>query len=155
MEGLYGLVAFVVAWLVAQVSKTILGLLRGYRTGEIVGFGSFIGYFMRSGGMPSGHSASVTALCVYLGCLNGFNSSVFALSVGVLIIVLYDAINVRYAVGEQGKALNRLLQAADRPTLHVVEGHTLPQVIVGVLIGVAVGFCTAAIVSIDMTSWVK
>lgn len=150
MEGWYGIVAFALAWFVTQVLKTIFGLLSGYRSGEIVNFATFIGYFMRSGGMPSGHAASMTALCTYLGYLNGFNSSVFALSVGVLIIVLYDAINVRYAVGEQGKALNRLLAADKQPELHVIEGHTLPQVIVGMLIGVVVGCLVAMFVGVGV-----
>lgn len=136
---MYALGAFVVAWFVAQTSKVVLGLVQGYRTGEITSFATAVGYFFRSGGMPSGHTASFLALCVYLGCEFGFTSGLFALAVAVAIIIVYDAIHVRYAVGEQGKVLNQLLREQEKLELPVVEGHTVPQVIVGGVIGVVVG----------------
>lgn len=139
MEGLYALVAFILAWLIAQVSKTVLGLISGRKAGEVTNLASAIGYFMRSGGMPSGHTASFTALCVYLGCVFGFTSGIFALAVANLIIIVYDALHVRYAVGEQGKALNGLLKEQGKKELPLVEGHTLPQVMVGGVIGAIVG----------------
>lgn len=57
-------------------------------------------------------------------------------------IVLYDAIHVRFAVGEQGKALNKLLKKNGEPEVKVVEGHTFGQVVVGVVLGVVVGYLT-------------
>lgn len=139
MEGLYALGSFIAAWFVAQTSKVVLGLVQGRRTGEVTSFATAVGYFFRSGGMPSGHTASFLALCVYLGCEFGFTSGIFALAVATLIIIIYDAIHVRYAVGEQGKALNQLLKKQGKPELPVVEGHTVLQVIVGGIIGVIVG----------------
>lgn len=94
---------------------------------------------MRSGGMPSGHSASMTAMTTYLGMMAGFDSGLFALSVAMTLIVIYDAIHVRYAVGEQGKALNNLLKKDHQKPLPLVEGHTTAQAAVGVIIGVLVG----------------
>ena len=91
---------------------------------------------MRSGGMPSGHTADMVALSAYLGLWRGFDSAIFALAVGITIIVVYDAINVRYAVGEMGKELNKVTTGKMR----VYEGHTLAQVLVGALVGVAVGW---------------
>lgn len=140
MEGLYALLAFAVAWLIAQVSKTVLGLLNSHRDRKIVNLATAIDYFTRSGGMPSGHTASLTAACVYLGCSMGFTSGIFALAACMWMIVVYDAIHVRYAVGIQGKALNELLRQDGKPELPVIEGHTLPQVIVGAMIGLGVGF---------------
>lgn len=142
MEGWYALVAFVVAWLIAQVSKTILGLLGNHKERKAVNLATVIDYFTRSGGMPSGHTASLTAACVYLGCTLGFGSGVFALAACMWTIVVYDAIHVRYAVGIQGKALNELLRQDGKPELPVVEGHTLPQVLVGAVIGLVVGLVT-------------
>ena len=139
MEGLYALIAFTVAWLIAQVSKTILGLVSGHKAGKVTNLASAIGYFSRSGGMPSGHTASFTALCIYLGCEFGFMSGIFALVLATWSIIVYDAIHVRYAVGVQGKVLNGLLKEQGKQELPIVEGHTLPQVIVGGVIGVAVG----------------
>ena len=147
MEGLYALIAFIVAWLVAQVSKTFLGLISGHKSGKVTNLASAIGYFMRSGGMPSGHTASFTALSVCLGCSFGFTSGIFALAVANLIIIVYDAIHVRYAVGIQGEALNGLLREQGKKELPIVEGHTVPQVVVGGVIGVVVGLLVFWIMS--------
>ena len=78
----------------------------------------------------------------------GFESGLFALALAMTLIVIYDAIHVRYAVGEQGKALNGLLEKENKKPLSVVEGHTIGQVVVGafsgVLIGVIIGCLTKA-----------
>lgn len=139
MECVFTLVAFTLGFLVAQLSKFISGVVRTNRVGRKLDFREAIRQFSRSGGMPSGHAASLTAATTYLGIENGFGSGLFALAVCVCVIVLYDAVHVRYAVGEQGKALNKLLVEADKPKLPVVEGHTLVQVVVGVVIGVLIG----------------
>ena len=134
-----------VAWFIAQTWKVIAGLIQGRKANQPTNLASLIGYVTRSGGMPSGHTASLTALIICLGYLVGYDSAVFVLGVGVWIIVVYDAVNVRYAVGEQGKALNGLLKEAKKPALPLVEGHTVPQVIVGAIIGLIVGFLVAKV----------
>ncbi len=104
----------------------------------------------RSGGMPSGHAAAMSAATViaFAGTwVNGFDlSGSAATALFVLLcmdgIVLYDAMHVRFAVGEQGKALNKLLEKDGQSPVKVVEGHTLPQVIAGVVLGVIVGCLT-------------
>ena len=70
-----------------------------------------------------------------IGFYEGFDSAVFMLAMCVMMIVLYDAVNVRRAVGEQGKALNKIIESP----LRVVEGHKLYEVCAGILIGVLVG----------------
>jgi acid phosphatase family membrane protein YuiD len=85
--------------------------------------------------MPSGHAASFVGLVSYLGFWQGFDSAVFMLGVGTALVILYDAMNVRYAVGEMGKELNALTGKRTK----VREGHTLTQVIVGTLLGILVG----------------
>lgn len=139
MKAWYALVAFVCGFVVAQLWKFVAGLL-SQRKQEERNFKEMVGYLTRSGGMPSGHAASVTALSIYIGCYAGFDSAVFMLAVAFWGIVLYDAIHVRYAVGEQGKALNQLLKGAGKPELPVVEGHTMAQVVVGTLTGLVIGF---------------
>ena len=60
-------------------------------------------------------------------------------------IVIYDAVNVRYAVGEQGKLLNVIVMDHNykKKKVKVVEGHTIPQVIVGGVLGIAIGLVCA------------
>lgn len=141
-KGWYALIVFGVGFLLAQVWKLVEGLVRGGGK-EVVDFKTAIGYFTRSGGMPSGHTASFTGASVYLGCAFGFGSAVFALAACTWMIVVYDATHVRYAVGEQGKALNGLLKAAGKTELPIVEGHTMAQVVVGAILGVIVGISMA------------
>ena len=57
------------------------------------------------------------------------------------IIIVYDATNVRYAVGQQGKLLNKIVTSSESQTarpLKLVEGHTVPQAIVGFIVGLIV-----------------
>ena len=129
-------------WLVAQTGKLLgdLVMARGRMS-----FKQTVACFVRSGGMPSGHTASFSGLVTYLIIKNGIFANITVLALAMAIIVIYDAMNVRYAVGEQGKLLN-VMAAADKTgkskKLRVVEGHTLPQVIVGAIIGIMIGlFC--------------
>lgn len=130
-DALRVIIAFTAGWVVAQGSKLIIWLIR--EKGRLPK-GDFVAILMKSGGMPSGHAASMLAATTVIGLLTEFKSVEFALAVCVTGIVLYDAINVRWAVGEQGKILAR-----HHPKLRVVEGHTLFQVLVGAGIGIVVG----------------
>lgn len=135
MNGIKVIVAFVCGFLVAQLVKFLVGWARGESKKSIKDFRSGIRYLMKSGGMPSGHAASFSAASVCLGFLNGFDSCIFALAVCMTAIVLYDAVNVRFVVGEQGKALNKLIE---KP-IKIAEGHTIFEVFVGILLGVLIG----------------
>ena len=140
-SGFYGIIAFVIGFSVAQVGKFLIMILRGggkkYRT-----FGEFLSDVGRSGGMPSGHSASFAALSTVLGLFEGFSSAIFALSLGMTLIIIYDAVNVRYIVGEHGKLLNEIARtdkSEKTKPQKLVEGHTIPQAIAGILLGILVG----------------
>ena len=96
-----------------------------------------------AGGLPSSHSAMVTALATALGYQHGFDSGLFAIAAVFALIVLYDAMGIRHAVGQQGHFLNRLQEEGAvlprRPErLPELVGHTFWEVLVGVLWGIAV-----------------
>lgn len=139
MNGILALIAFASGFLLAQLWKLIERLIRREKRPKTEHFGAMIADLFRSGGMPSGHAASMTALTTFLGFAEGTNSGLFAVAVASTIIIIYDATHVRYAVGEQGKALNKILKKNDEKSLLVVEGHTMLEVIVGVMLGVVVG----------------
>ena len=98
--------------------------------------------FWSSGGMPSSHSALVMALSVAVGRSVGFDSPIFAISIIVGMVVMYDAVGVRQAAGKHAKALNMILLNSD---LHFEEqlkellGHTPLQVFAGAVLGIIVG----------------
>ncbi len=139
MNGWFALLAFLVGFIVAQLWKFVAGLVRGHKNHQVMDFKTVVGYLTRSGGMPSGHSASMSGLTTYVGCMCGLDSAIFAVALATTLIVLYDAIHVRYAVGVQGMALNGLLKKNGEKELPVTEGHTMPQVVVGVILGVVIG----------------
>lgn len=96
-----------------------------------------------AGGMPSSHSALVTALAISIGKYYGFNTPVFAISAGLGMIVMYDAAGVRRAAGKQAAAINILFSHNDmrlEEQLKEILGHTPMQVIAGAVLGMLIGF---------------
>ncbi|XP_047311672.1 uncharacterized membrane protein YuiD-like [Impatiens glandulifera] len=100
-----------------------------------------------SGGMPSSHSATVVALAAAIGLLDGTNSPMFAVSVVLACVVMYDASGVRLHAGRQAELLNQIV--CEFPPEHPLStsrplrdslGHTPIQVIAGALLGWIVAF---------------
>lgn len=99
-----------------------------------------------SGGMPSSHSSTVTALATSTGLISGFDSVIFAVTVCLSMIVMYDAAGVRQAAGRQAKILNQIIQSffsqdsqLRKEKLKELLGHTPKQVYAGAALGIAVG----------------
>jgi acid phosphatase family membrane protein YuiD len=93
-----------------------------------------------SGGMPSAHSTFVIALSTAMGLKHGPWSDEFMICLVISIIIIYDAMNVRYQAGLHAKVLNRLTPD-DGQTLNESMGHTPLEALVGWIIG----FLTAVI----------
>ena len=126
------------AWFLAQLAKVILELvlLRRFDARR----------FVSSGGMPSSHSAMVVAATAAIGKLYGTGGAAFALAVVLSAVVMYDACNVRRSAGDTAKLVNQLLRHVEKLTaedfaddLKIIMGHTPLQVLIGALLGVAVG----------------
>ena len=98
-----------------------------------------------AGGMPSSHSAVVVGLATLIGKYEGVGSSIFAVSLVLAFVVMYDAAGVRRAAGKQAKLLNKIVQTPGLSNVEVTEklqevlGHTPTQVFVGAFIGLIVG----------------
>lgn len=128
------------AWAIAQLLKTSVALLQGK--------GLDFRYLVGSGGMPSAHSAVVTALATTIGMIQGFGSAVFGIAVILAVVVMYDAAGVRQSVSNQSVVLNRIVhelrlrQPITRLEADMREllGHTPFQVIVGAALGIAVAW---------------
>lgn len=142
IEGLGGLLAFVIGWFVAQTGKLIGDLIKS--KGRMSGREIFDCFF-KSGGMPSGHTASFTGLSTFFIGQYGVFAPITVLALCMTVIVVYDAVNVRYAVGEQGKVINLMIMDRNykKKKVKVVEGHTVPQVIVGAILGALIGVLMA------------
>ena len=77
-----------------------------------------------TGGMPSSHSAAVTALSTGVALDHGLDSSIFAISAVFAIITMFDATGVRRHAGEQATVLNQLVLDFNR---FVEEAKVWPQ----------------------------
>jgi len=131
MFSLY-LMTGLVAWLVAQGIKYLISAVKNRR--------SNIRQLYLSGGMPSAHSATVTALMVTVAATEGVNSAIFGVTTLLAAIVMYDAMMVRRSSGEQGAALTALMkeQKSKVPLPRVAKGHTPTEVAVGAFLGLVV-----------------
>ena len=132
----------IIAWVLAQVLKLIIGYLKKGRLD--------FHYLLSSGGMPSSHSAVVCACAASVGYIAGWTSFSFAIAAVMAFVVMYDAANVRKAAGEQAKILNYMMEhwSEMRPVflrkeLKELLGHTPLQVFAGAVLGVAIGLLGA------------
>jgi len=97
-----------------------------------------------TGGMPSSHTASVTALATSVGLLYGWGSPTFAIAAVFGSIVMYDATGIRRAAGQQAEAINDLVKELGHlfdpryqpRALKTLLGHTYPQVWAGAVLGI-------------------
>lgn len=124
------------SWLVAQVLKTIIYAVinKELKLERMVG----------DGGMPSGHSATVTSLAMLSGLACGAGSFEFAVTAILAVIVCHDAMGVRLETGKQAVLINEIVKSfeilskQELPEVKLKEfvGHTPTQVFVGIGIGI-------------------
>jgi len=130
------LLACALSWTVAQFSKVIVHLITARRLD--------LRLWTSAGGMPSSHSALVAALATAVGLREGLNSSLFAISVILAMVVMYDAAGVRRAASAQARILNQILDELfqghpiQEERLRELLGHTPIQVLVGAAMGVTI-----------------
>jgi len=99
-----------------------------------------ISHLLSTGGMPSAHSAFVTALAVSVGLWQGLGSDVFAACAVFGSIIVYDSIRLRGTVDIHTRIL-RDLQARTPGSLDIViprwVGHTVAETAAGIIVGSA------------------
>jgi len=94
------------------------------------------------GGMPSAHTAFTSSMATLAGLVAGFNSVPFMITVVMALLIIRDALGLRMHLSEHSRVLNRMIKEADGveekkyPFLGERLGHTLPEVMVGALIGI-------------------
>lgn len=103
--------------------------------------------FTTTGGMPSSHSAGVMGLATSVGIISGFDSIVFAISIGFALITMYDAAGVRRAAGKTAACLNKMMDDFYKHDVQAIGGklkellgHTPFEVIMGALFGIAFAY---------------
>ena len=132
------LVAATVAWLLAQVVKVPLEYLRTREWNWAL--------LLSTGGMPSSHSALVSAMAHGVGLYQGFDSPLFALGFVLTAIVVYDATGIRRQAGQHAALINAIIndlttgspiKDAQQKQLKEILGHTPLEALGGIVWGVA------------------
>lgn len=121
-------------WVAAQGTKMILFFIKS---------GKFsMGFIVSTGGMPSAHSAMVSALAASVALREGMESSVFAVTLAFALVVMFDAQSVRRAAGLQARLLNQMIEELfkehrfSEQKLAELLGHTRLEVFLGMIMGV-------------------
>lgn len=101
--------------------------------------------FFGSGGMPSSHTASMVALTIMVGFLQGFATPLFAVSFMITTVVMYDATGVRRETGTQAEIINEIVKHVivdgkpiTNDELKELVGHTPLEVLGGAIVGILV-----------------
>lgn len=131
------LIAVLLTILMGQIIKAITNSVKGRKF-------SLKHLIYGTGGMPSSHAAVVTCLTVSILLLEGI-SYLFVASLVISLIIIRDAVGVRYATGKQAGVINDLQKKIwKKSKVHLSEsiGHTPEQVLVGIILGVAISFLT-------------
>jgi acid phosphatase family membrane protein YuiD len=127
------------SWFIAQVIKTIIHFILSK---ELV-----MERMVGSGGMPSSHSSTVTALATATYMEFGASSFEFAIATILAIVVMHDARGVRRETGIQAKLLNDIMkifedmgrkEISTHDKLKEFVGHTPLQVLIGAILGIFV-----------------
>jgi acid phosphatase family membrane protein YuiD len=133
--GYEALVSGFLAATIAQIIKFILHLIVTKKVDFKI--------FATTGGMPSSHSAGVCGLSTAVGIITGFDSIVFAVSVGFAMIVMYDAAGLRRASGKMAVCLNKIMDDFYKHDVQSVGGklkellgHTPIEVFAGATLGI-------------------
>ncbi len=145
----YPLISALVAINFAQLLKFPLNILINHKIEPMIIFSN--------GGMPSSHSAFVTALTVALGIEYGVDSPYFAISFVFAVITMWDAAGIRYQASKHAQILNILIkdfqllveqvkyktsgsnEITESP-LKELLGHKPTEVMFGSLLGVVIAF---------------
>ena len=133
------LMAALCASVIAQVLKVIIEFATDRRLD--------LRRLLDTGGMPSAHSAAVSALACGMGLEFGFASPLFAITAVFGYLVMYDATGIRRAAGVQAQLINELVDELNHlfndgfqpQVLKTLLGHTYPQVGVGLVLGILTG----------------
>ena len=142
------LISAFVACLAAQVLKPFIAVIMGYKFDRHM--------FVTTGGMPSSHSATVTALTASIAITQGVGSVAFAVSLVFAFIVMHDAMGIRQEAGKQAEVINEWSKILSdihedgvfsQEHLKTMLGHSFSQVVAGLVFGLLVGIgCTYLII---------
>lgn len=134
-------ISALLGWVLAQLIKLPVGYLRTKKWDWAL--------LINAGGMPSSHSALMSAVSTAIGLSQGWDSPIFILALSSTGIVIYDATGVRRQAGFHAERINEILRSfvtehkIDEPQkmeLLEIIGHSPAEAAIGALLGIVIAF---------------
>ncbi len=134
-------IAAAIACCIAQLAKPLISIILREKFSFRQAFST--------GGMPSSHTATVTALTTAVALQYGVGSTFFAICIVFGLIVIHDAMGIRQEAGKQAELLNQWSKIFaeiheegqfSQSNLKTMLGHSFSQVFFGIILGLVVGF---------------
>lgn len=130
------IISAVTAWITAQSIKIVWGFVR-YGSRDICRIPWRI---LWAGGMPSAHSAVVTATTLTILFHSGVDSMIFGLTMVVSCIIIYDRLRMHSLYHTFQKKYPSLKKAVHKDAQLIdLVGHSFLEVIIGILAGACIG----------------
>lgn len=128
------LIAIGLAWLLSHIVKYLIAYSKGKQV-------DLTHQLFISGGMPSSHAATTTALWMVVALRDGTDGGLFGLATLVVLIACYDSVKVRRSSGEQGEAITSLIHETKSNIRlpRAAKGHTPAEVFAGACFGSLIG----------------
>lgn len=142
MNSMYPFFAAILANILAQVLKPFVLYARTKKFD--------IHQCIACGGFPSSHTSTVTALTIAVAMLEGVESTAFSITAIFSLIVIYDAVNVRYYAGKNIQLTKQLISDLEEMSklkfndpiyfekMKSVLGHRYIEAVGGVVLGILV-----------------
>jgi uncharacterized protein len=128
-----------VAVAICQILKFLIEIITNKKV-------SIIRLLDGAGGLPSSHSTLSSCLTTLIGLNMGFASPIFALSTVFTLIVMYDAMGIRYETEKQAKVINKITKqikldnlTGELKNLKEEVGHKPIEVFCGLILGIVLG----------------
>lgn len=125
--------------IITQLTKVTIEIVQGKRKKITVAS------LNRYGGMPSSHSALFASLIIVSGLTFGLTSFEFAISVILYLIMVRDAVGIRWHLGNHGAILKQLIKEHVKDNDDIEHdkivtrlGHTPTEAFVGTIFGIVI-----------------
>jgi acid phosphatase family membrane protein YuiD len=129
-------IAALVSGTAAQIMKVVIDLVQKRTFNPL--------RVLDTGGMPSSHTAVVTALTVGVAVYQGVSSPLFGISLIFSLYFVFEATGLRQEVGNQARVLNEIIEKfkethhINADSLRELIGHTWAEVLGGFALGLLV-----------------
>lgn len=145
-KSLFGNSIFITSLFAFLFSQMLKGIITLFTIKDKRAKKAFFAMAWNTGGMPSSHSALVSAMASAAGIVEGIESNMFVITFFLALVIIRDALGVRRAAGLQSKALNNLGREMmekfkiEWQPVKEIQGHNPLEVAVGSVLGIIIAF---------------